>query len=46
VLLSGAKHIELVVVHVALLRVGAVVVPVNGAYPEREVTHIVRDCGR
>ena len=44
VLLSGANDIELVVVHVALLRVGAVVVPVNGAYREREVTHIVRDC--
>lgn len=44
VLLSGATDIELVVVHIALLRLGAVVVPVNGAYREREVTHIVRDC--
>lgn len=44
VLLSGANRIDLVVVHVALLRLGAVVVPVNGAYREREVTHIVRDC--
>ena len=44
VLLSGATNIELVVVHVALMRLGAVVVPVNGAYREREVTHIVRDC--
>ncbi|MEO5839757.1 MAG: AMP-binding protein [Acidimicrobiales bacterium] len=44
VLLSGANGIDLVVVHVALLRLGAVVVPVNGAYREREVTHIVRDC--
>jgi malonyl-CoA/methylmalonyl-CoA synthetase len=44
VLLSGANGIDLVVVHIALLRLGAVVVPVNGAYREREVTHIVRDC--
>jgi malonyl-CoA/methylmalonyl-CoA synthetase len=44
VLLSAATTIELVVVHIALLRLGAVVVPVNGAYREREVTHIVRDC--
>ena len=43
-LLSGANSIELVVVHVALLRLGVVVVPVNSAYREREVTHIVRDC--
>jgi malonyl-CoA/methylmalonyl-CoA synthetase len=44
VLLSGANDIDLVVAHVALMRLGAVVVPVNGAYREREVTHIVRDC--
>ena len=44
VLLSGATDLDLVVVHVALLRLGAVVVPINGAYREREVTHIVRDC--
>ena len=44
VLLSGSTDIELVVVHIALLRLGAVVVPVNGAYREREVAHIVRDC--
>ena len=44
VLLSGPTGIALAVVHVALLRIGAVVVPVNGAYRQREVTHIVRDC--
>jgi malonyl-CoA/methylmalonyl-CoA synthetase len=44
VLLSGPTAIRLAVAHVALLRLGAVVVPVNGAYREREVAHIVRDC--
>ena len=44
VLLSGPTGIALAVVHVALLRIGAVVVPVNSAYRQREVTHIVRDC--
>jgi malonyl-CoA/methylmalonyl-CoA synthetase len=44
VVLSGVSRIDLVVAHVALLRVGAVVVPVNGAYRQREVAHIVRDC--
>ena len=44
VLLSGPTGIALAVVHVALLRLGAVVVPVNGAYRQREVTHIVHDC--
>jgi malonyl-CoA/methylmalonyl-CoA synthetase len=44
VLLSGPTTIALAVAHVALLRLGAVVVPVNGAYRAREVTHIVRDC--
>jgi malonyl-CoA/methylmalonyl-CoA synthetase len=32
-----------VVAHVAALRLGLVVVPVNGAYREREVAHIARD---
>lgn len=44
VLLSGPTSVALAIAHVALLRLGAVVVPVNGAYREREVTHIVRDC--
>ena len=44
VLLSGANGLPLVAVHIALLRIGAVVVPVNGAYGEREVQHIARDC--
>jgi malonyl-CoA/methylmalonyl-CoA synthetase len=44
VMLSGATRIELVLAHIALLRLGAVVVPVNDAYRQREVAHIVRDC--
>jgi malonyl-CoA/methylmalonyl-CoA synthetase len=43
VLLSGPNTAAVVVAHVASLRLGAVVVPVNGAYREREVAHIVRD---
>jgi len=35
---------ELVVAHVAALRLGLVVVPVNGAYREREIAHVVGDC--
>jgi malonyl-CoA/methylmalonyl-CoA synthetase len=44
VVMSAATSIDLVVAHVAALRLGLVVVPVNGAYTEREVGHIVRDC--
>ncbi|HEX7094607.1 MAG TPA: AMP-binding protein, partial [Acidimicrobiales bacterium] len=44
VLLSGSNSVDLVVAHVACLRLGAVVVPVNGAYRQREVTHVVKDC--
>jgi malonyl-CoA/methylmalonyl-CoA synthetase len=43
VVLSGPNSLDLVVAHVGALRLGAVVVPVNGAYREREVAHIVRD---
>ena len=39
----AATSIDLVVAHVAASRLGLVVVPVNGAYREREVAHIVRD---
>jgi malonyl-CoA/methylmalonyl-CoA synthetase len=39
----AATSADLVVAHVAALRLGLVVVPVNGAYREREVAHIVRD---
>lgn len=43
VVLSGASCTDLAVVHFALLRSGAVVVPANGAYRERELAHIVGD---
>lgn len=43
VLLSAGTSIDLVVAYVAALRLGLVVVPVNTAYREREVAHIVRD---
>ena len=42
VLMSAGTSVELVVAHVAALRLGLVVVPVNGAYQEREVAHIAR----
>ncbi len=42
-LTCAATSMDLVVAHVAALRLGLVVVPVNGAYLEREVAHIVRD---
>ena len=42
--LSAAPSIDLVVAHVAALRLGLVVVPVNGAYGQREVDQLARDC--
>ena len=42
--LSAAPSLHLVVAHVAALRLGLVVVPVNAAYGEREVGGIVADC--
>jgi malonyl-CoA/methylmalonyl-CoA synthetase len=43
VVTSAESSADLVVTHIAALRLGLVVVPVNGAYREREVSHIVRD---
>jgi malonyl-CoA/methylmalonyl-CoA synthetase len=42
--LSAGTSVDLVVAHVAALRLGLVVVPVNGAYRSREIAHIVDDC--
>lgn len=42
--LSAGSSLQLVVAHVAALRLGLVVVPVNGAYGERELAGIVTDC--
>jgi malonyl-CoA/methylmalonyl-CoA synthetase len=44
VVMSAGASADLVVAHVAALRLGLVVVPVNGAYRPREVAHIVADC--
>ena len=43
VLLSAASSVELVAAHAAALRLGAVVVPTNGAYRADEVTHVISD---
>jgi malonyl-CoA/methylmalonyl-CoA synthetase len=44
IVMSATTSVELVVAHVAALRLGLVVVPVNGAYTAREIAHIVGDC--
>src|ERR1700738_185895 len=41
IVMSAATSGDLVVAHVAALRMGLVVVPVNGAYREREIAHVV-----
>ena len=43
VILSGANSARLVVCHIALLRLGAIVMPTNGAYQQGEVAHVVAD---
>ena len=45
VLVSAAASAELVVTHIAALRLGLVAVPVNPAYREREIRHLVEDAG-
>lgn len=42
-LLSASASTELVIVHVAALRLGLVVLPANTGYLERELAHLVRD---
>ncbi|HZU61601.1 MAG TPA: AMP-binding protein, partial [Solirubrobacteraceae bacterium] len=42
-LVSAEASLELVVAHIAALRSGVVVVPVNTAYRDREIAHIVAD---
>jgi malonyl-CoA/methylmalonyl-CoA synthetase len=44
IVMSAGTSVDLVVAHVAALRLGLVVVPVNGAYRAREIGHIVADC--
>lgn len=43
IILSAAASVDLVVAHVAALRLGLIVVPVNGAYQQAELAHIVGD---
>ena len=43
IILSAAASVDLVVAHVAALRLGLIVVPVNGAYQRGELAHIVGD---
>lgn len=42
-LLSGPSSVDLVATHVAALRAGLVVVPVNAAATPRELAHVVRE---
>jgi len=42
-LVSAEASVELVIAHVAALRLGLVVLPANTSYTERELAHIVRD---
>lgn len=44
VLMSGPSSVRLVAAHAALLGIGAVVVPLNGAYRADEVRNVVADC--
>lgn len=44
VLLSAPNGIGFVTAHAAILGLGAITVPTNGAYMANEVTHIVADC--
>jgi len=44
VLMSGPSSARLVAAHTALLGIGAVVVPLNGAYRADEVRNVVQDC--
>lgn len=43
IILSAAASVELAVAHVAALRLGLIAVPVNGAYQQGELAHIVGD---
>ena len=44
VLVSGPSSAQLVAAHTALLGMGAVVVPLNGAYRAQELRDVVTDC--
>lgn len=44
VLMNAASSTHFILLYVAVLRLGAIVVPANTAYRERELGNIVRDC--
>ncbi len=44
VVMSAAPSVTLAAAHVAALRLGLVVVPMNTAYRPREIAHVVADC--
>ena len=43
IIVSAAASVDLAVAHVAALRLGLIVVPVNGAYQKGELAHILGD---
>jgi malonyl-CoA/methylmalonyl-CoA synthetase len=43
-LMSARASVSLVLLHIAALRLGAVVLPVNTAFRQRELDYIVNDC--
>jgi malonyl-CoA/methylmalonyl-CoA synthetase len=43
ILVSASSSLQLVIAHIAAIRLGLIVVPVNTAYREREIAHIVAD---
>ncbi len=43
ILISGSTTIDLAVAHMAALRFGLIVVPVNGLYQKNELEHVVND---
>lgn len=43
VVMSAGPSADLALAHIAALRLGAIVVPVNTAYREREFAHVIRD---
>ena len=43
ILISGPSTIDLAIAHMAALRFGLIVVPVNGLYQEAELEHVIKD---
>ncbi|MCH2619971.1 MAG: AMP-binding protein [Acidimicrobiales bacterium] len=43
VIISGETSLDLVIAHVACLRLGLILVPVNGSYSEAELSFLIKD---